>query len=69
MVWLVQDHRPRVDVTGTDTAAVVGYSGGVSTPEAETVDASDDHHEIRDAIRAVSNHRVGTTAWYEAVDQ
>ncbi len=42
-------------------------AGGVDTPEAETEDAIGDHNDIRDAVRAVDNHRVGSPGWYEAI--
>lgn len=35
--------------------------------EDETLDAIDDHNEIRDAVAAVSRHQVGTDDWYAAV--
>jgi hypothetical protein len=43
-------------------------AGDKETPEAETVDAIEDHNEIRDAITAVKQHDVGTGAWFAAVD-
>ncbi|XUW93600.1 hemerythrin domain-containing protein (plasmid) [Burkholderia sp. M6-3] len=41
--------------------------GGKSSPEDETVDAIEDHNEIRNAVAAVAEHLVGTDAWYQAV--
>ncbi|MEU8901176.1 hemerythrin domain-containing protein [Nocardia sp. NPDC048505] len=35
--------------------------------EDETLDAIDDHNEIRDAVAAVARHTVGTDDWYAAV--
>ena len=35
--------------------------------EEETLDAINDHNEIRDTIAAVAGHAVGTAGWYEAV--
>jgi len=37
------------------------------TVEGETGDAIKDHNALRDAVRAVDNHPVGTGAWIEAV--
>ena len=34
--------------------------------EGETVTAVHDHNEIRDAVRAVGEHEVGSDAWWEA---
>lgn len=47
--------------------AVGAGAGGVDTPEAETEDAIGDHNDIRDAVRTVGNHRVGSPGWYEAI--
>ena len=33
----------------------------------ETVDAIEDHNKLRDAVRAVGEHPVGSPAWVEAV--
>lgn len=33
----------------------------------ETVDAIDDHNDIRDAVEAVAGHEVGSDGWFEAV--
>jgi Hemerythrin HHE cation binding domain len=35
--------------------------------EEETLDAINDHNEIRDTIAAVGGHAVGSDGWYEAV--
>ncbi len=35
--------------------------------EDETLDAIDDHNQIRDAIAEVARHRVGSDEWYAAV--
>lgn len=35
--------------------------------EGETEDAIKDHNKLRDAVKAVAGHRVGTRAWTEAV--
>jgi Hemerythrin HHE cation binding domain len=35
--------------------------------EAETVDAINDHNEIRDAVAEVAKHQVGTGEWFAAV--
>jgi hypothetical protein len=37
------------------------------TVEGETEDAIEDHNKLRDAVKAVAKHRVGTKAWIEAV--
>ena len=50
-----------------EVLAVGQGAGGVETPEAETEDAIGDHNDIRDAVQAVSGHRVGSHGWYEAV--
>jgi len=42
-------------------------AGDKDTPEAETEDAIDDHNDIREAVAAVAEHRVGSDGWYEAV--
>lgn len=36
-------------------------------PEEETEDAIKDHNEIREAVSAAALHRVGSSAWLEAV--
>ncbi|MBT1004357.1 hemerythrin domain-containing protein [Paenarthrobacter sp. DKR-5] len=41
--------------------------GGKDSPEEETTDAIHDHNEIRDAIRDVDAHPVGSDAWWDAV--
>lgn len=33
----------------------------------ETEDAIEDHNKLRDAVKAVAKHNVGTKAWFEAV--
>lgn len=35
----------------------------------ETVDAIKDHNDIRDAVRAVDDHEVGTSGWFQAIDK
>lgn len=35
----------------------------------ETVDAIEDHNKLRDAVRAVGEHRVGSKAWVKAVGE
>lgn len=35
----------------------------------ETEDAIEDHNELRDAVKAVEKHNVGTKAWIEAVGE
>ena len=42
-------------------------AGGKADAGAETLDAIEDHNEIRDAVTAVAGHPVGTDAWYAAV--
>jgi len=42
-------------------------AGDKDTPEAETEDAIEDHNEIRDAVAAVADHRVGSNSWFDAV--
>jgi hypothetical protein len=44
-----------------------GGVGGRQTVEAETLDAIHDHNDIRDAVRAVADHEVGSAGWYAAV--
>ncbi len=41
--------------------------GRAGDPEDETDDAIDDHNGIRDAVRAASQHEVGTPEWFDAV--
>jgi hypothetical protein len=43
--------------------------GKAGDPEDETEDAIHDHNKIRDAVREARNHKVGTTAWFDAVGQ
>ncbi|MDQ4103555.1 MAG: hemerythrin domain-containing protein [Actinomycetota bacterium] len=45
----------------------VGKGVDSVSPEAETVDAIDDHNDIRDAVAAVAGHEVGSDGWYDAV--
>jgi len=33
----------------------------------ETEDAIEDHNKLRDAVKAVEKHKIGTKAWFEAV--
>ncbi len=35
----------------------------------ETIDAIEDHNKLRDAVKAVEQHKVGTKAWIEAVGE
>lgn len=37
--------------------------------EEETRDAIKDHNEIRDAVKAVGKHKVGSKGWFEAVGE
>ncbi|MBD3836072.1 cation-binding protein [Rhodospirillum rubrum] len=39
------------------------------TVEGETEDAIEDHNKLRDAVKAVAGHAVGSKAWFEAVGQ
>ena len=39
------------------------------TVEGETEDAIEDHNKLRDAVKAVARHKVGTPAWFEAVGE
>ena len=39
------------------------------TVEGETEDAIEDHNKLRDAVKAVAAHAVGSKAWFEAVGQ
>jgi hypothetical protein len=45
----------------------VGKGVGSLDPAEETVDAIDDHNDIRDAVAAVADHNVGSDGWYDAV--
>ena len=47
--------------------AVGKGAGGKADAQAETQDAIKDHNEIRDAVAAVAEHRVGTPEWFQAV--
>ena len=40
---------------------------GNKSPEAETIDAIEDHNELRDAVAAVAGLKVGGDAWRKAV--
>lgn len=42
-------------------------ASGDHTPESETLDAIGDHNDIRDAVAAVAEHRVGSDGWYAAI--
>ena len=42
-------------------------AGRLGTAEEETLDAIDDHNEIRDAVAAVAGHETGTGDWFAAV--
>jgi hypothetical protein len=42
-------------------------AGGKKSPKSETKDAIEDHNEIRDAIAAVTRHKVGSNSWFRAV--
>ena len=37
------------------------------TVEGETEDAIEDHNKLRDAVKAVAAHAVGSRAWFDAV--
>ena len=39
------------------------------TVEGETEDAIEDHNKLRDAVKAVAQHKVGSKAWFEAVGE
>ena len=39
------------------------------TVEGETEDAIEDHNKLRDAVKAVERHAVGTKAWFDAVGE
>jgi len=39
------------------------------TVEGETEDAITDHNKLRDAVKAVDQHQVGTQAWIDAVGE
>jgi len=39
------------------------------TVEGETEDAITDHNKLRDAVKAVDKHKVGTQAWIDAVGE
>ena len=41
--------------------------GGKSSAKAETIDAIEDHNDIRDAVKKVKSHKAGTAAWRKAV--
>lgn len=41
--------------------------GGKANAEDETIDAIEDHNEIRDSIAQVARHGVGSPAWRKAV--
>lgn len=42
-------------------------AGGKPSAEAETLHAIKDHNKIRDAIKKVADHKVGSAAWRKAV--
>jgi hypothetical protein len=42
-------------------------AGRIGASEEETLDAIRDHNDIRDSIAAVSDHPVGTPAWFDAI--
>jgi hypothetical protein len=42
-------------------------AGRLSSGEEETLDAIQDHNEIRDAVAAVAPHQVGSGEWFAAV--
>jgi hypothetical protein len=48
-------------------AGLAGGATGTQTAEAETLDAIHDHNDIRDAVRAVADHEIGSAGWYAAV--
>ncbi|MFN3878146.1 MAG: hemerythrin domain-containing protein [Brevundimonas sp.] len=39
------------------------------TVEGETEDAIEDHNKLRNAVKAVEQHEVGTKAWFDAVGE
>lgn len=41
--------------------------GGKASARAETIDAIEDHNEIRDAVSKVRAHKTGSAAWRKAV--
>jgi hypothetical protein len=55
------------DASGPGAVGGPGGVGGRQTVEAETLDAIHDHNDIRDAVRAVADHEVGSAGWYAAV--
>lgn len=42
-------------------------AGGRDSAEAETEHAIKDHNEIREAVRAVAAHQIGSPEWFQAV--
>jgi hypothetical protein len=42
-------------------------AGRIGTTEAETLDAVDDHNDIRDAVAAVAGYTEGSKDWYAAI--
>jgi len=42
-------------------------AGGKDSAADETLDAIEDHNEIRDAVAAVAGHRVGGDGWLKAI--
>lgn len=43
--------------------------GGMPDAKSETKDAIHDHNEIRDAIARTANHEVGSTDWFNAINE
>lgn len=43
-------------------------AGDADSAAEETEDAIKDHNEIRDTAKAVDKHKVGTDAWFAAID-
>lgn len=39
------------------------------TVQGETEDAIEDHNKLRDAVKAVAGHRVGSPAWFDAIGE
>ena len=39
------------------------------TVEGETEDAIEDHNKLRDAVKAVAGHTVGSRAWFDAIGE
>jgi len=67
--WNELAARLEVHASGEEAVLYPQVLSQVDDAEDDTEHAVKDHNKIRDAVRAVADHEVGTPAWWDAVGQ